>query len=367
MKELNAGYVLRKLNEEDMLEILTEHYMASSFKGEARGLILGTAGIDLRFIGIWAREPAEEIDKSHLDLNRDIALHHALNEIDLEKLDREMNFNGNHSFFDKNPDYSSICRSASVQQLRNALESGVDVNARDSRGKTPLMHVVYNPDFMKVLLEAGADVNARDEDGMTTLMFAVCAYKENLKVIKRLIDAGADVNAEDEDGVTALMLAAQNNKAEVVRMLLRSDTNVDAKDRNGVSALMYAVWRQSTWQDSPDLKIVHTLLSAGANVNARNKDGMTALMFATNDLEIVNTLLQAGADVNARDEEGMTVLMHAVSNGSNPDSIGALLEAGADVNERDGDGMTALMYAVWQSSPSLEAIDVLLKFGTNIA
>ena len=28
--------------------------------------------------------------------------------------------------------------------------------------------------------------------------------------------------------------------------------------------------------------------------------------------------------------------------------------------------MTALMYAVWQSSPSLEAIDVLLKFGTNV-
>ena len=60
MKELNADYILKKLNEEDMLEILTEHYMASSFKGEARGLILGAAGIDLRFIGIWAREPSEE-------------------------------------------------------------------------------------------------------------------------------------------------------------------------------------------------------------------------------------------------------------------------------------------------------------------
>ena len=92
MKELNADYILKKLNEEDMLEILTEHYMASSFKGEARGLILGAAGIDLRFIGIWAREPAEEPDDS--TLSRDIALHHALNEIDLEKLDREVEFNG---------------------------------------------------------------------------------------------------------------------------------------------------------------------------------------------------------------------------------------------------------------------------------
>ena len=135
-----------------MLEILTEHYMASSFKGEARGLILGAAGIDLRFIGIWAREPSEEPDDPKL--NRDIALHHALNEIDLEKLDREVEFNGDHSFFDKNPDYSGICRAASVQQLRNALKSGADVNARDSRGKTPLMHVVYNPDFTKVLIEA---------------------------------------------------------------------------------------------------------------------------------------------------------------------------------------------------------------------
>ena len=104
MKEPNADYVLKKLNEEDILEILTERYMASSFKGEARGLILGTAGIDLRFIGIWARESAEKLDDTTLEFNRDIALHHALNEIDLEKLDREVDFNGDHSFFDKNPD-----------------------------------------------------------------------------------------------------------------------------------------------------------------------------------------------------------------------------------------------------------------------
>ena len=241
-----------------MLEILTEHYMASSFKGEARGLILGAAGIDLRFIGIWAREPSEEPDDPKL--NRDIALHHALNEIDLEKLDREVEFNGDHSFFDKNPDYSGICRAASVQQLRNALKSGADVNARDSRGKTPLMHVVYNPDFMKVLIEAGADINAKDEDGRTALMHTAYAQTDDPTVVEMLVEAEADIDARDEDDRTALMLAAERSRTEIAKVLLHFGANVNEQDKDGKTALMYAVKQQNSWQGSSDPELIDVLL-----------------------------------------------------------------------------------------------------------
>ena len=56
----DANYTVRKLNEEDMIEVLTHYYMdRGRFEGFTRALILGTAGVDLRFISVSARNPEE--------------------------------------------------------------------------------------------------------------------------------------------------------------------------------------------------------------------------------------------------------------------------------------------------------------------
>ena len=52
-----------------------------------KGCLLGTPGKDLRFIGVFTDEE-EDISK-----------------YDLEKIDMEMDFNGDHSFLKKHPEF----------------------------------------------------------------------------------------------------------------------------------------------------------------------------------------------------------------------------------------------------------------------
>src|SRR5437764_13951174 len=68
--------------------------------------------------------------------------------------------------------YQAI-RNDNAGDLRALVESQ-DVNAKDSRGATPLMYAAAfgNTRQMKLLLESGADVNARNVLPATALIWA---------------------------------------------------------------------------------------------------------------------------------------------------------------------------------------------------
>lgn len=89
------------------------------------------------------------------------------------------------------------------------LAAGADMNARDDRGRTPLIAAADTPfhgpetvGVLRALLAAGADVNARGARGKTALMQATAW--SNVEIVRALLDAGANVNAVDDDGLTAL-------------------------------------------------------------------------------------------------------------------------------------------------------------------
>lgn len=89
------------------------------------------------------------------------------------------------------------------------------------------LHVwVLSPDgpgrraFLKTWQEAGLDVDARDEDGRTPLWYAVegALFKPEwrrplAKVMRELVAAGADPNAEDIDTTSPLSLILRNKNA----------------------------------------------------------------------------------------------------------------------------------------------------------
>jgi ankyrin repeat protein len=203
-----------------------------------------------------------------------------------------------------------------------ALESGVDVNARDEYGDTALSAAIRNPEAVRRLLKAGANPNLFGVNDSLPLSGAAIAGQ--LEVMKLLLEAGADLEGRSEGGEspTPLAYAVSGGRVEAVAVLLEAGADVNASqfESEDGSALGKAIGRGR-------VDMVRLLIAAGADVNARGKtsevrDGqpvreappLTAAA-AGGKPEIVQLLLVAGARVDARDEAGRTALQAAEAGG----------------------------------------------------
>ena len=132
--------------------------------------------------------------------------------------------------------------SAKLECLRLLIEYGVDLNVRDSLGRSVLDIAILwcLPDVIKLLLIYGADPNSKDGKGITPLMkTAILGIKDarpiedKLQIVMHLIDSGANINAQAPDGKTALMYATGNSRIEIVELLVSSGASLSICDRHG--------------------------------------------------------------------------------------------------------------------------------------
>ncbi len=158
--------------------------------------------------------------------------------------------------------FLKLCKKGTAGQVRKALTSGANANARKENGVTALMWAAghnTNPEVVKILLEGGADIHAKSGGNldMTALMWAA-SRNTNPEVVKALLEGGADIHAKGGIlGMTALMWAAsRNTNPEVVKMLLIGGANVHAVDENGNDALWYV---QQRVNDGAKEKIIQIL------------------------------------------------------------------------------------------------------------
>ncbi|KAI2492666.1 serine/threonine kinase [Fragilaria crotonensis] len=112
-------------------------------------------------------------------------------------------------------------RDGNLDEVRDLLRRGANVNAKGKYGWTALIVASWNDhlEVVRALLDHdGVDVNIQGIKGWTALSGA--SYKGQLEVVRALLmHNGVDANIQNEDGETALDVARKENKGDVARLL----------------------------------------------------------------------------------------------------------------------------------------------------
>lgn len=122
--------------------------------------------------------------------------------------------------------------STNVEEVKAAVESGVDINTVDKLGDTPLMIAADNGqarDVVKYLISKGADVNKQNKLGSTALLYAVNSETPNAYVIDDLIQAGADVNVVSKTGNSPLGDAKAIGNQDIIDVLTAAGATEEGK------------------------------------------------------------------------------------------------------------------------------------------
>ncbi len=191
-----------------------------------------------------------------------------------------------------------------VDGLRSLLNDGVNINAKDEDGKTPLDYA--NNEVAKILINHGArtsdELKAAQPDPPTAKAPAIsihdAATEGNIEAVRQHLAAGTDVNAK-LGGRTSLHLAAYEGHKAIAALLISEGGNINAKsDVNGGTPLHAAAFGGRT-------EIVELLIANGADVNAKAvsgpKQGKTPLDAAneTNHPETADLLRKHGGKTGA--------------------------------------------------------------------
>jgi ankyrin repeat protein len=268
------------------------------------------------------------------------------------------------------PELVTAIRDADAQAVGKLIEKGVEVNACDREGNTPLILASFyaSPKCVELLLERGADANAANEAGVTALIRAATNYEKT----RLLVNAGAKVRVRTADlGNSPLILAARRaGNSQTVNLLLERGADATEPNNAGISPIIAGA-------ASGDLETVQLLLDAGAKADDFPKSNdprgteiaagfRTPLMWAAyyNDVRMVRLLLEQRADPNQSTYFG-SPLSHACWN-DGFEAAELLIDHGATVNARDAVAdFTPLHWAAGNETLRHHLVKLLLVSGAD--
>lgn len=158
----------------------------------------------------------------------------------------------------------SVLAHGDTDELVRLLDLGIDpIGLHDRWQRGPLHHLakVDGPTVLGRLLAAGLDVNARDGNGRTPLG-SVLFDGGSAVLVRSLLDAGADPTLVDGTSGTALHLLRSRDAAIIVPWLLAAGVELESRDEYGRTPLMTQVIAAAA------VEAIRSTLDAGADPTA---------------------------------------------------------------------------------------------------
>ena len=172
----------------------------------------------------------------------------------------------------------SPAMSGDLEEVRDLLKRGANVNAKSNDGYTALIHACllsHSNVALEILKQNKVDVNAKEVlIGRTALIWASIQGLSDvaLEILKR---DKVDVYCKDIIGRTSLTWACRCSHPDIALEILKQDyVSVNATDCDGRTALIWACYKGLS-----DVAL-EILKRDNVNVNAIDCDGRTALILA---------------------------------------------------------------------------------------
>jgi len=233
-------------------------------------------------------------------------------------------------------------KEGAVGLVRALIKAGADLNSKDKRGMTALIHAVKT---------AGRQVEEMDEGMSEDRRKKIEEKREEAvsakDIAKALIEAKADLNLKDEDGKSVLMHVLANLEAirrETERQTYSSnDEKSQKREAKEKSQRAEEIQRltddaKALVESGADFKTYvddDTLAKAGfefrnhGNDDADdcNRETLFHMVLKMGLTDVAKAMIEAGANVNWQNKKrGITLLLVAVAEG-NEDIAEALIEA----------------------------------------
>ena len=254
------------------------------------------------------------------------------------------------------------------ESIKMLLDLGSAMDARDSRGNTPLTFAagsgLTDTGVYDLFRSLGIDLaDEKNEQGANLLLLAA-PYLKNEDDLAYFVDNGILLEGTDYEGNGIFNYASRRGNIELLKTLVNKGLDYQSPNKNGGNAFMFAA--QGTRGFNNSIGVYEYLKSLSLDPTITTHDGTTPFHRVSNskvDISVIDFFLNEGADVDQKDADGNTPFLNACSRNS-IEIVKRMAQHSKNLNNTNEKGQSALMLAVANNTP--EVVGFLIDQGLNI-
>jgi len=228
-----------------------------------------------------------------------------------------------------------------LEGVRKVISAGVDINAMDEKGNTPVMYVVgdNNPKprqaILDLLIENGANLNCKNSKGDSLLKLII--KKSSLDIFNKVASTNnININVADSDGMTLLMHATKDGKSGFIKHILTYNADENLIDKFGYKAIDFNDGNDSRLNGIIKRQLIKTksfdkkaLLGLYKNLNEKNIYQALFLAMKLKCEDILEKIVENNfdiIDIDIRNNAGYSILEYAIKCNIDPNIFRMLYE-----------------------------------------